>query len=46
MELVTEHYNSLQMAGKRASGFKMSLGASSHGRGSPFDPRTAERVLR
>ncbi|MBI3490400.1 MAG: hypothetical protein HY047_01160 [Acidobacteria bacterium] len=46
MELVTEHYNSLQMAGKRASGFKMSRGASSHGRGSPFDPREAENVLR
>ena len=36
----------LQMAGKRASGFKMSRGASSHGRGSPFDPRAAEGVLR
>lgn len=46
LEVDTEHYNSRQMAGKRASGFKMCSGASSHGRGSPFDPHAAESVLR
>jgi len=46
IELATEHYNSLQMAGKRSSGFTICRGASSHGGGSPFDPHAAEGVLR
>lgn len=47
IELATEHYNSRQMAGKRASGFTICRGGSSHGRGgTPFDPHAAERVLR
>jgi DNA-binding PadR family transcriptional regulator len=46
IELTTEHYNSRQMGAKRSSGFTMHRGGSSHGRGSPFDPHAAEKVLR
>ena len=52
IELATGHYNSRQMAAKRASGFQMQhsmasrLGSGKGRRGgSPFDPHGAERVL-
>jgi hypothetical protein len=52
IELATGHYNSRQMAAKRASGFQMQHSVASRlggrkGRraGSPFDPHVAERVL-
>jgi DNA-binding MarR family transcriptional regulator len=52
VELATGHYNSRQMAAKRASGFTLHQssgsrirGASGRGGVSPFDPHTAERVL-
>lgn len=53
LELATGHYNSRQMAGKRASGFQLHHsgagrlgGTTGRGGGSPFDPHGAERVLR
>lgn len=52
-ELATGHYNSRQMAAKQASGFQIQRSGASHLRGargrhggSPFDPRSAEQVLR
>ena len=52
IELATGHYNSRQMAAKRASGFQLQRSVASRlgggkGRrgGSPFDPHVAERVL-
>jgi hypothetical protein len=53
LELATGHYNSRQMAAKRASGFSVHRSGASQLRtgggrrgGSPFDPQTAEKVLR
>jgi hypothetical protein len=53
LELVTGHYNSRQMAAKQASGFSVHRSGASQLRtgsgrrgGSPFDPHTAEKVLR
>lgn len=53
LELATGHYNSRQMAAKRASGFSVHRSGASQLRtgkarrgGSPFDPHAAERVLR
>jgi hypothetical protein len=52
LELATGHYNSRQMAAKRASGFRVQHSVASRLRGSkgrrggsPFDPHAAERVL-
>ena len=52
LELATGHYNSRQMAAKRASGFTLHHirgshigGANSRGGAPPFDPHAAERVL-
>lgn len=52
LELATGHYNSRQMAAKRASGFTLHhsrgshiSGANSRGGAPPFDPHAAERVL-
>jgi hypothetical protein len=52
LELATGHYNSRQMAAKRASGFRMqhsTAGRLNGGKGRrggrPFDPHVAERVL-
>src|SRR5262249_10171601 len=52
LELATGHYNSRQMAAKRASGFRMQHSTASRLRGGkgrrggrPFDPHVAERVL-
>jgi hypothetical protein len=53
LELATGHYNSRQMAAKRASGFtlqrstaaRLGSGKSRRG-GAPFDPQVAEAVLR
>lgn len=52
IELTSEHYNSRQMAGKRASGFSLQAGSggrlrggSSRKGGSPFEPHVAERVV-
>jgi hypothetical protein len=53
LELATGHYNSRQMAAKRASGFtvqrstaaRLGSGKSRRG-GAPFDPHVAEAVLR
>jgi hypothetical protein len=52
LELATGHYNSRQMAAKRASGFSMHHSTASRLRGGkgrsggrPFDPHVAERVL-
>jgi hypothetical protein len=53
LELATGHYTSRQMAAKRASGFTVHrstagrlTGSKSRRGTSPFDPRTAEAVLR
>jgi hypothetical protein len=53
LELATGHYNSRQMAAKRASGFSLHRSGASQLRtgkarrgGSPFDPHAAERTLR
>jgi hypothetical protein len=53
LELATSHYNSRQMAAKRASGFSLQrsaaarLGGAKGRRGTaPFDPHVAEAVLR
>jgi len=53
LELATGHYNSRQMAAKQASGFSIHRSGASQLRtgarrrgGSPFDPHTAEKVLR
>jgi hypothetical protein len=53
LELATGHYNSRQMAAKRAAGFGMHRsdagrlrGGNAHRGASPFDPHTAEQVLR
>jgi hypothetical protein len=53
VELTTGHYSSRQMAAKRASGFTLQrstagrlTGARSSRGAAPFDPRTAETVLR
>lgn len=53
VELATEHYNSRQMAAKRAAGFTMGRSGGSRLRGSsaragasPFDPHAADQVLR
>jgi len=53
LELATGHYNSRQMAAKRAAGFGMHRsdagrlrGGNAHGGASPFDPHAAEQVLR
>lgn len=53
LELATGHYNSRQMAAKRASGFNVHRSVASQLRtgkarrgGSPFDSHVAERVLR
>lgn len=53
LEVATEHYNSRQMAAKRAAGFQMHGtragrlgGGKSSGGASPFDPHAAEQVLR
>jgi hypothetical protein len=52
LELATGHYNSRQMAAKRASGFSMHhstasrlRGGKGRGGGRPFDPHVAERVV-
>jgi DNA-binding MarR family transcriptional regulator len=52
LELATGHYNSRQMAAKRASGFTLHhsrgshiRGANSRGGAAPFDPHAAEGVL-
>jgi DNA-binding MarR family transcriptional regulator len=52
LELATGHYNTRQMAAKRASGFTLHQSRASHLRGSnsrsgaaPFDPHAAEQVL-
>ena len=47
LELTTGHYTSRQMAGKRASGFRLVRGASSTRRGGkPFEIDGARKVLR
>ena len=52
LELATGHYNSRQMAAKRASGFRIQHSTASRLRGGkgrrggrPFDPHVAERVV-
>lgn len=52
IELTSDHYNSRQMAGKRASGFSLQAGSGGRLRGgsnrkggSPFEPHVAERVV-
>jgi hypothetical protein len=47
LELTTDHYNSRQMSGKRASGFRLVRGASSTRRGGkPSEVGSAREVLR
>lgn len=53
LELATGHYNSRQMAAKRASGFQLQRSGASHLRGAagrrggaPFDPHATEGLLR
>jgi DNA-binding MarR family transcriptional regulator len=46
VELVTEHYSRSQLAGKARAGFTLYRFRASEGkRGSPFDPRHAERLV-